>query len=213
MPDSGPETTEDGSGWAGYYRTAAGRPPRQTVLAALAELCRPPGPGPAHAVDLGCGGGRDTAPLLDAGLAVLALDSAPEAETALQARFPAAWASRQLTFRPGDLTGGDLNLPASRLVNASFCLPVCPPDRFGALWSQIGRAIVPCGLFAGHFYGPNDSWARRGDGLTVHSRCDIAALFAGWEPLLIEEEETDSVTPRGKAKHWHIFHTVARKPA
>jgi hypothetical protein len=28
----------------------------------------------------------------------------------------------------------------------------------------------------------------------------------------LREEEDDTVTPRGKAKHWHIFHIVARKP-
>ncbi len=214
MPDSGPAAGDGASGWAGYYRTTADRPPRRTVLTALARLrLPPPDPIPACAVDLGCGGGRDTAPLLEAGLAVLALDSAPEAEAALQARFPAAWDSGQLTFRRADLTDGDLDLPPACLVNAGFCLPLCPPDRFDGLWSQIERAVVPGGLFAGHFYGPNDGWARRGDGLTIHDRNAIDALFAGWEPLLIEEEETDSITPRGKAKHWHVFHTVARKPA
>jgi hypothetical protein len=28
---------------------------------------------------------------------------------------------------------------------------------------------------------------------------------------MFEEEEADSTTPRGKPKHWHIFHIVARK--
>lgn len=213
MPDSGPASSDTVSGWSGYYRTTAGRPPRRTTLTALAALQQASGSDPAAAVDLGCGGGRDTAPLLEAGLAVLALDGTPEAGPALQARFPAAWDSRQLTFRRVDFTSASLNLPPSSLVNASFCLPLCPPDRFDGLWSQIALAVVPGGLFAGHLYGPNDSWARRGDGITVHSRRDIDALFADWEPLLIEEEETDSITPRGEAKHWHFFHIVARKPA
>ena len=28
---------------------------------------------------------------------------------------------------------------------------------------------------------------------------------------LFDEEESDAVTPRGKPKHWHIFHVVARR--
>jgi hypothetical protein len=35
------------------------------------------------------------------------------------------------------------------------------------------------------------------------------------EPLeveLFEEEESDSITPCGEPKHWHIFHVVARRP-
>jgi hypothetical protein len=30
---------------------------------------------------------------------------------------------------------------------------------------------------------------------------------------MFEEEEAEGTTPRGNAKHWHIFHIVARKPA
>ncbi len=213
MPDSGPAAAKAPSGWAGYYRTTADRPPRRTVLTALAELRRPPGPVPAQAVDLGCGGGRDTAALLDAGCAVLAIDRAAEAGAALRARFPAAWQEGRLTFRRADFSSGGLDLPAACLVNAGFCLPSCPPDRFGGLWSAIAEAVVPGGFFAGHLYGPNDSWARRGDRLTIHDRGTVEALLKDWEPLLFEEEETDSVTPRGEAKHWHIFHIVAGKPA
>lgn len=216
MPDSAPAASGGHAGWAGYYRQTADRPPRRTTLTALAALsdrAGRPGPVSAPAVDLGCGAGRDTAAMLDAGCTVLALDRAPEAESALQSRFPAAWSGGRLTFRRADFAGDRLDLPAACLVNASFCLPACPPDRFGALWSRIARAVAPGGLFAGHLYGPNDNWAARGDGLTIHSRNGIDALLADWEPLLIEEEETDSVTPRGEAKHWHIFHIVAGKPA
>ena len=212
MPGSGPTVREAGSGWSGYYESTADRPPRRTTLTALAALRDIRNAGPALAVDLGCGGGRDTAPLLEAGLAVLALDRAPEADTALRARFPVARDSGQLTFRQADFTHDGLDLPASCLVNASFCLPACPPERFDGLWLEIVRAIVPGGLFAGQLYGPNDCWAGR-DGLTIHDRSGIDALLADWQPLLIEEEETDSITPRGEAKHWHVFHIVAAKPA
>ena len=211
MPESGPAARATGSDWSEYYEATADRPPRRTTLTALAA--RRSGRDPDFAVDLGCGGGRDTAALLEAGLTVLALDRAPEAGAALKARFPAAWNSGQLTFRRADLSVANLGLPPSGLVNASFCLPLCPPDRFDGLWLQIVRAIVPGGLFAGHLYGPNDSWARRGDVLTIHARDDIDTQFAGWDLLLIDEEETDSITPRGEAKHWHVFHVVARKPA
>jgi hypothetical protein len=34
-------------------------------------------------------------------------------------------------------------------------------------------------------------------------------MLGGLEVEMFEEEEADGVTPRGKPKHWHIFHVVA----
>lgn len=167
--------------------------------------------GRRRAIDLGCGGGRDTAPILAAGLDVLAIDRAGDAEQVLKKRFPAAMATGQLRFRQQDFAADTLRLPAAHLVNASFCLPTCPPAGFPGLWTQIAQALIRGGLFAGHLYGPRDSWAQRGDHLTIHTRADIDTLFEGWEMVLCDEEQTDSTTPRGTAKHWHVFHIVARK--
>ena len=47
--------------------------------------------------------------------------------------------------------------------------------------------------------------------MTFHTRADVEALLEGFEIEHLEEEEDDSVTPRGEAKHWHVFHIVARK--
>ena len=43
------------------------------------------------------------------------------------------------------------------------------------------------------------------------ARAEAEALFAGFAIESFREEESDSTTPRGTAKHWHIFHAVARK--
>jgi hypothetical protein len=48
--------------------------------------------------------------------------------------------------------------------------------------------------------------------MTHLDRAGVTRLLAGLEVELLEEEESDGVTPRGKPKHWHIFHVVARKP-
>ena len=48
--------------------------------------------------------------------------------------------------------------------------------------------------------------------MSFHSRAEVEALLAGWDVELLEEEEDDSVTPRGTPKHWHIWHIVARRP-
>jgi hypothetical protein len=43
------------------------------------------------------------------------------------------------------------------------------------------------------------------------SRAAAERLLAELDTELFEEEERDSITPRGKPKHWHIFHIVARR--
>jgi hypothetical protein len=96
------------------------------------------------------------------------------------------------------------------LVNASFSLPLCPPDRFPGLWCRIVASLKVGGRFAGQLYGDHDGWAGR-PGMTHIDRAAAERLLADLELELFEEEEVDSVTPRGKPKHWHIFHVVARR--
>ena len=182
--------------WAGYYAKVRGRPPRATVLDALARF----GGRTGLAVDLGIGGGRDAAVLLARGWRVVGIDSEP-AVLALP-RHP------RLTLRRAAFeTAG---LPRADLVNAGFSLPFCRPDAFPAFWRRITAALPAGGRFAGQFFGPRDGWA--GDsGITHLPETDVRALLAPFEIERFDEEEDEAETPRGAMKHWHIFHVVARR--
>ena len=96
------------------------------------------------------------------------------------------------------------------LVNSSFAMPLCEPAAFYSLWQRIREALPDGGRFSGQWYGPRDSWVGR-PGMTFVSRDEALAMLDGLELEMFEEEEADGVTPRGNAKHWHIFHIVARK--
>jgi tellurite methyltransferase len=169
------------------------------LLEALARF-----PQAGSAVDLGCGDGRDAIELLRRGWSVLAIDAEPSAVERLRAR--------------GDFPGlttlcrrfEDAEWAAVDLVNASFALPLCPADRFPALWQRIVASLNPGGRFAGQLYGPRDEWADRA-GMTHLDRAAVERLLDGLAVELFEEEESDAVTPRGKPKHWHIFHIIARR--
>jgi hypothetical protein len=78
------------------------------------------------------------------------------------------------------------------------------------LWRRIRDALPAGGRFSGQWYGTRDSWNGR-PGMTFLDREEALALLAGFDAEMFEEEEADSTTPRGKPKHWHIFHIVARK--
>jgi SAM-dependent methyltransferase len=190
-----------------YYRATEQSPPRRTLLTAL-DGFRREGRGTSQlvAVDLGCGTGRDALPLLEAGWRVIAIDAEPAALDKLGSR---AGPSARLELIAADFTNAPL--PACDLVNASFALPLCPPETFSALWARITAALRPGGRFAGQLYGPRDGWAGR-PGMTTHDRADVDRLLLGWQVELLDEEESDGSTARGTAKHWHVWHIVARQP-
>jgi SAM-dependent methyltransferase len=166
------------------------------------------GPG-RRAIDLGCGVGRDTLPLLASGWHVLAMDAEPRAIAGLQAAVPAASRPRLVT-RVARFE--ETQLPQADLVNASFSLIFA--DRLPVLADLVRRihaALVPHGRFAGHLLGSNDSWVGAKERLVGFDRSGLLALFRGFALEHVVEEEADAVTPKGEAKHWHIWHVNAVK--
>ena len=187
--------------WGSYYEKLRNRPPRKTLVAALDAFGERTG---ALAVDLGCGAGRDVVEILRRGWKVVAVDSEPEALRQLEARGLDGITPVLARFEDVPLPLGVL------LVNSSFAMPLCEPAKFHELWDRIREALPAGGRFSGQWYGPRDSWAGR-PGMTFLSREEALGLLDGFDVEMFEEEEADGTTPRGKPKHWHIFHIVARK--
>ena len=216
--------------WPAYFEVMAGKPPRETLTAALdafeAEGMPPRWHGspnresepnthgsesratPPLAIDLGCGEGRDTAELLRRGWRVLAIDGHPDAIRRLGERDDLVPADRvEIRYEPFE----GLVLPRAKLINASFSLPFCPPEHFEALWAVICEAIEPGGRFAGQFFGDRDDWAPIPD-RSHQTRAEAEALLAGFEVELFEEIEDDGKDALENPKHWHRFDVVARMP-
>jgi membrane dipeptidase len=187
------------SPWRRYFEHA-GDDPRATLLDALARFEQP-----GHAVDLGCGTGRDTLELLRRGWRVHAIDAEQEAIDRLTAR--AGVADGRLTTEVARFE--DARWPVCDLLNASFALAFCPPSRFAELWERIVDSLPPGGRFAGQLYGDRDE--RAGSGGTVHTREQVGELLAPFEVELLEEVEAPGATVTGRPRHWHVFHVVARK--
>lgn len=193
-------------GYGAYYDKAGLRAPRPTLLQAL-DAFAAEGVTSGHAVDLGCGIGRDALELLRRGWTVTAVDQEGDALARLRAEAAARGLPAPETVHARFEEAG---LPPCRLVNSSFALFFCAPDAFPGLWDRIRAALPPGGRFAGQLLGPNDSWAER-RGLAVHDRAALDTLLAGYAAERLDREETDSVTPRGEAKRWDIWHLVLRR--
>jgi tellurite methyltransferase len=193
------------AGWAAYYDKLRDRPPRKTAIAALDAFGAIVND--ETVIDLGCGDGRDIVEMVRRGWNVIAVDAEPAALQQLSAReMPDAEKITPITARLEDVP-----LPIGlRWVNSSFAMPLCEPGRFYELWARIIQTLPKDGRFSGQWYGTRDSWNGR-PGITFLERNEALALLNGFDLEMFDEEESDSVTPRGNPKHWHIFHIVARR--
>ncbi len=192
------------SDWPGYFKSVLGKPARETLVKA-AEMYETGAEG--FAVDLAAGEGRDTLELLRRGWTVLAIEMLPQGIALLRERVPSE-ARARLHTQVADYAGSWW--PGCDLFNSSFALPFCPAGQFEDLWARVVRSIRAGGRFAGQLFGDRDSWGRCGHTLG-HSRETVERLFDGFEFEELREEEKDDTTAAGTAKHWHVFHIVARK--
>ncbi|MBV6626233.1 MAG: class I SAM-dependent methyltransferase [Rivularia sp. (in: Bacteria)] len=192
--------------WSDYYKAVANRPPRETLLTALANFEPENKTGARTAIDLGCGEGRDTVELLRRGWKVIAIDSQTEAIERLKNRCDkkAVIETRIAEFENIELP---LNID---LINAGFSLPFCKPENFSQLWHKIISSLASGGRFSGQLFGNRDSWAIDPT-MSHHTMSEIEALLQPFEVELLSEEDHAGKTALGHEKHWHIFHIVARK--
>ncbi len=199
----------EGETWAAYYEKTGNRPPRDTLLFALDRFDSELGPDDRRfAIDMGCGNGRDTIELLRRGWSVLAVDGEQAAIDGLTSR-PDLPADAELDTLVSRFE--DAELPQVDLINSSFALPLVPPQDFPDVWDGMVEAVRSGGRISCQLYGDRDSWV--GDPtITFFTLGGIEALLNPLDVEHFREEEDDSTTPRGKHKHWHVFHIVARKP-
>lgn len=208
-PTDAPQTFEHR--WSTYYQAVEGRPPRDTLLFALDRFAAETKPTPrstvGFAVDMGCGDGRDTVELLRRKWRVLAIDGNEEAIALLRKRSDLDRSHLETRVQRFEA----LTLPPNvDLINASFCLPFCPPAHFADLWEEMVLALRLGGRFCGQLFGDRDSWATYDD-ITCHTRAEVETLLAPFEIEQLDEEEHPGKTALGEEKYWHLFNIVARK--
>lgn len=194
--------------WTAYYRAVEGRPPRETLLQALAQFETETTPeNPRFAVDLGCGDGRDTIELVRRKWQVLAIDGEAAAIDRLLDRPDLDTANLQTSVQKFE----SLSLPAAvDLINGSFCLPFCPPAAFPNFWKTITNSLRIGGRLCGQLFGDHDSWTIYSN-MTFLTRAQVEELLQNFEVEFFNEEDHPGKTALGEEKHWHIFHIVAQK--
>lgn len=197
----------DSDYWTRYYAVTGERPAWQTVRRAIELFATEASPRPRFAVDLGCGAGRDTRELLNAGWHVLAIDREVAAIAAVE-KANAKHRRASLEARVADLAAVDV--PACDLVNASLSLPFLPPDAFWRTWQRILAALPVGGRFAAMLFGDGDGSAS--DPLmTCLPPAEIRGRLGSFEIEHWTDREEDTQTALGEPHHFHLVEFVARR--
>lgn len=186
--------------WSGYYDATRAKPPRPLLVKALGYVAEK-----GKALDLGAGALNDTRYLLDQGFEVVAVDKSPQVQDEAK-----SISSDKLHVQISSFE--DFIFPENTfdLVSAMFALPFTLPENFNKVFFSLIQSLKKGGVFCGQFFGTRDGWASEPK-MTFHSEEQVKTLLNGLEILYFNEEEKDGKTARGDAKHWHVFHVIARK--
>ena len=184
--------------WQRFLELTAGHPPWEMLVRAAREAV----PG-GRALDLGSGAGRDTIYLAQQGFQVVAVDAQSAAGRYVDGlpgvRFVCS-RFEDVDFRPREFD----------LINAHFSLPFVGRARYGEVFGRVRAALAPRGVITGQFFGLHDSWNVPDRDIAFHSQTEAEGLLSGLDVLEWREEDQDGQTADGSAKHWHLFHFIAR---
>ena len=185
--------------WDHFYHLTKDKGPSSGLVKAISLLGHT-----GDALDLGCGAGRDTRYLLAEGFRVTAVDQ-EAASLALLAELQATnLCCVQSTFE--DFTFSQYNL-----VNAHFALPFIKKEQFSAVFSRLKTSLKLCGIFVGEFFGTHDAWNIPNNHMTFLTYEQAHEELEGLTIVAFDEKEFDGRTTEGTAKHWHVYHIIARK--
>lgn len=197
----------DSDYWARYYAVTAERPAWLTVRRAIELFAAEQQAGQRFAVDLGCGAGRDTLELLNAGWRVLAMDREHAAIQVVETATP-AHLRPALETRVADLATVDV--PSCDLVNASLSLPFLSPDAYWGTWQRVLTALPIGGRIAAMLFGHRD-----GSSSDLSMTCplpeEIRASLDSFEIEHWSDREEDTQTALGEPHHFHLVDLVARR--
>ncbi|MET9679575.1 class I SAM-dependent methyltransferase [Streptomyces coeruleorubidus] len=112
-------------------------PVSRAMLAAFAELVRPPHPGPV--ADLGCGPGKVTAHLAALGVPVFGMDVSPEMVQLARAAYPDLW------FTVGSMTALEIGSGELGGILAYYATHHTPPRWLPTVYAEFHRTLAPGG--------------------------------------------------------------------
>lgn len=190
------------SEWSEYFESTQSKP-----LHPLFHILEPHLPTTGRAIDLGCGVGHAVVWLAEKGWRVEAVDGHEMALQIVASRLSEEIKHR-VVLQQSMLEDAEIEAGAYDLVVAAYSLFfIESKEKLREVWTKIAAGLKPDGLLLFELLGPRDDWANE---LLTHTREELDELLTDWEVLHLEEAEQEGHTSQGTAKHWHVYHVIAR---
>lgn len=165
--------------WTPYYQKTLYKNPRALLIQAL-DFFKNDDFDTKQALDLGAGAGNDTAYLLQNGWKVWANDAEKKAIEVINFRKDIQPFMHNVILIHksfSELPWSDL--PKFDLIFAGYSLPFATQSEFKQIWTHIIHALRPGGIFAGHFFGPDEglfNWWQKYN-MTLFTKEELLNLF------------------------------------
>lgn len=159
------------------------------------------------------GEGRNSVFMAEKGLAVTAMEAAPNAIA--KGRALAAERGVSVNFVEADIFEWDWEATGFDIVAAIFIQFMGPDERPG-VFDGMKRAVKPGGLLMLHGYTPKQiEYGTGGPGKVenLYTEDLLANAVAGWEILRLESYEADLDEGPGHSGRSALIDLIARKPA
>jgi len=189
--------------WKKYYEVNSGKPPHRKTVEALDYLSRLRKPSGLSALDFGCGAGRDTRALIDAGMTVTAVDAEEQGVALLRADSIPELTAVCSQFDAFSFGSYDF-------ITSRFALSFNPPETFEAMFGALIGSLNPGGLLACNIFGLKDEW-NDGRPMTFMDEKRIKALLGDVEIIELQETDVDGTRADGTPKHWNYYDILAVK--
>ena len=177
------------------------------LLNNLSEIPIPKG----KAIEIGCGGGSDTAYLIRKGWEVLALDVCEEAKECCLKKLITEDEKKRFKFICGDFQ--NIDLPKCDLLIMFKVLNYCWRSELESRWKKIEDSIAEGGYFVGSFLSTNHDLAKEAPNKIFLDYQEIEELFKNFNIRYFEREISDNHKSlrTGEKIHSEKYSIIAQK--
>ena len=154
------------------------------------------------ALDIGCGGGRDSNFMAQYFSKVVAMDNNSDCKKYLN--------KKNIDFLNCEIEKHDFGKEKYNFINSWNTLVFIKPEDLTKIINKLFDSLTKGGIFAGNIFGLDDDWKDRPN-MSFLSEKEIKKLFQNFKIIKLEEIKKTKKLIIGSLKKWHFYNIIAKK--